>query len=338
MPHAPAAIRVLTVDDSPLARELIRFLLEPEPDIQIVGEASNGKEAIEMVASLKPHVVTMDLEMPVMGGMEAIERIMELHPVPILVITSLSGVRTAFAAVSKGALDVIEKPELTPESGASLAGTIRTLARVDVAVHAAVRVKAGPAPLPAPGRRGSVVAIAASTGGPAAIYQLLSGLPADFALPILVSQHIAEGFTQGLADWMAGGSRFPVSVARNGEQIKPGQVYLNPAEHAMRLRGERIVLGPHDPSFLYHPSCNTLLASVAEAYRGGTVGVILTGMGDDGVEGMRAIKGTGGITLAQDGPSSMIYGMNKQAIDQGLVDTVLPLDQIAPYLARLGAK
>jgi two-component system, chemotaxis family, protein-glutamate methylesterase/glutaminase len=338
-------IRVLVVDDSALVREMIRAILESETGIEVVGEAADGIEAIARVAELRPDIVTMDIEMPIMGGLEAIERIIAENPVPILAVTALTGVRTAFAAVSKGALDVIEKPDISPQNMQKLIQKIRVLSRVDVAAHlTALGRRNGPAPAGKPvlsrvtGRR--TVAIAASTGGPQAINHILSRLPADFAAPIVITQHMAEGFTRGMVDWLDGTTPLTVVVAAHGELLRPGHVYVNPAEHSMRITMQgMIILGESEPRLLYRPSCNTLLDSVAAAYGQRAIGVILSGMGDDGVLGMQAIKKAGGATLAQDAKSSVIFGMNKLAAEAGCIDRLLPLSEIpAELLIRAGGQ
>lgn len=332
---------MLLVDDSRMIRDMIRSFLEGEPDIAVVGEAADGAEAITKVVSLKPDIVTMDLEMPVMGGLEAIEKIIARHPVPILVVTALTGVRTAFAAVSKGALDVIEKPDITPENVRKFVNKIRLLARVNVSAHLQ-NIRGG-------GRtaetnrvtaskrdhNGGIVAIAASTGGPQAINSILSQLPVSFPVPVVITQHIAEGFTKGMVDWLNAGTPLTVRVAQNGDILSAGTVYVNPAEHSMVVTGQGLVtLGPGDSRQVYHPSCNTLLASIAPAYRTSAIGLIMSGMGDDGVSGMEAIRKAGGATLAQDGPSSVIYGMNRLAVERGCIDRVLPLAEIPAELIR----
>jgi two-component system chemotaxis response regulator CheB len=299
-------------------------------------------DAFKKVIALKPDIVTMDIEMPVLGGLEAIEKIMAEHPVPILVVTALTGVRTAFSAVSKGALDVIEKPDISIENVRTLISKVRMLARVDIAAHMATMGKRAKAPSSAGGTTGvtrldgaKLIAVASSTGGPQAIYKFLSLLPATFPLPILITQHIAEGFTQGMVDWLAGGTPLTVSVAAHGERIKPGHVYVNPAEYSMKMSGQIISLGEPDAGLLYHPSCDTMLRSVASTFRQQVIGLILSGMGSDGVEGMRAIKAAGGTTLAQDAKSSVVYGMNKLAVEKGHIDKVLPLADIAAGLMQL---
>lgn len=341
MKNSDRPVRVLVVDDSTLARDMICAILSTEPGISVVGTAANGLDAVVKVTTLKPDLVTMDIEMPLLGGLDAIERIMAEHPVPILVVTALGGVRTAFAAVSKGALDVIEKPDIGYQGGQELIKKVRLLSGVNIARHLAVRARSestarGCATVKPARPNGRVIAIAASTGGPQALQQILSRLPANFPAPIVISQHIADGFAQGMVDWLNGSTPLTVSVARNHEQMRPGCVYVNPSEFSMRVTGQgQTILGGQESCRHYHPCCDTMLRSAAEAYGEHGVGVILSGMGDDGVDGMRAIKAAGGATLAQDAKSSVVYGMNRLAVDRGYVDRVAALADIATELAVL---
>jgi len=335
-------VRVLVVDDSPLVRDLIAEILASDSGIEIIGSAADGMEAVSKTAMLKPDLITMDIEMPVMDGLAAIERIMRENPTPILVVTALGGVRTAFAAVSKGALDVVEKPDISIGGGQGLIKKVRVLASVDIAAHLAARSgrrEVGPGQ-PTAARtsiaKGGIVAIASSTGGPQALLSILSRLPVDFPAPIVVAQHIADGFTQGMADWLGGNCPFRVCVARNGDRLLTGAVHINPAEFSMRVTVQGVViLSERTGREKYHPSCDTLLRSVADAYREQAVGLILSGMGDDGVVGMGAIRTAGGATLAQDAGSSVVYGMNRLAVERGHVGRVLALDEISSELGRL---
>lgn len=352
-------IRVLVVDDSPLVRDVVSAILAEDPEIAVAGQAANGLEAVARTASLDPDIVIMDIEMPVMNGLDAIETIMARAPRPILVLTSHTGVRVAFAAVSRGALDVMEKPDLDMEHGVKLLRKVKLLARVDIAAHqkavgaappppqpqrssvapaaAGTPAPAGPAPAAATGGPDlRIVAIAASTGGPKALEQILSRLPAGFPLPVVVSQHIADGFTPGMAEWLNGLSPLAVAPARHGDRLRPGHVYFNPSEQSMEVTSlGTALLRPGDPKSFYHPCCNDMLRSVAAAYRRQALAVILTGMGDDGVDGMRAVKAAGGTTLAQDEKTSIVYGMNGLAVKQGCIDQVLPLADIPGRLVRL---
>jgi two-component system chemotaxis response regulator CheB len=346
MAKSSGIIRVMVVDDSRLVRDMIRSILESEPGIVVAGEAADGAEAVIKVASLKPDIVTMDIEMPVMGGLEAIERIIAEHPVPILVVTALTGVRTAFAAVSKGALDVIEKPDISPENTRSFIRKIRLLAKVDVSSHLLTMGRksgtagVGDAKIQKHDSKGGVVAIAASTGGPQAIHSILMNLPAQFPVPIIITQHIADGFTQGMVDWLNAVTPLTVKIAGNGDILAAGHAYINPAEHSMRITDQgKVIFCDGEVSKVYHPSCNTLLSSVAAAYRERGIGLIMSGMGDDGVVGMQAIRKAGGTTLAQDAASSVIYGMNRLAVECGCIDRVLALADIpAELMQRVGGR
>lgn len=339
-------IRVLVADDSSFVRELIRAMLESEPDIQVVGEAYHGLDAVEKAVTLKPDIITMDIEMPVLSGLEAIEKIMTTNPVPILVITALTGVRTAFAAVAKGALDVVEKPDISQESSKILVNKIRKLAMVDMHAHllARNRTVATVSPVQSNGNgvraehKHDLIAIAASTGGPQAIHTILSGLPATLPNPILVTLHIATGFTKGLVDWLAEGTRLKVKVAASGDRVSAGHVYVNPAENSMTLVGESLLLGTHPVNTVFRPCCNTMLASVARNCGNKSIGIILSGMGNDGVEGIGAIKAAGGMTIAQSSASSVINGMNKLAVDKGYVKQVLSPLEISTLLAGFASK
>ena len=339
-------IRVLVVDDSLSARKAITTILASDPRIVIAGEAVNGLEALALVASLQPDVVTMDLEMPVMGGLEAIDRIMAQHPVPILVVTSVTGVRTAFDAMTRGAMDMVAKPGADAASRTELVKRVKLLAQMNLHTHPSIKPDpSGPAPgvvrAPQNGAEGrdrpapAIVAIAASTGGPQAIQAILAQLPADFPLPIVVAQHMALGFTKGMADWLDGGTALRVAEARHGDHLRPGTVYLNPAEASMTVTPQHILHLEAPPSSqIHHPSCDFLLKSVAKAFGGRAMAAILSGMGSDGAAGMRAIRAAGGLTLAQDAESSVVFGMNRAAVEAGCIDKVLPLGELPGELIR----
>lgn len=334
-------IRVLVVDDSGLARDMIRAMLESSPGITVVGEAANGQEALAAVSQLKPDIVTMDIEMPVMGGIEAIQKIIASHPVPILVVTTQSGVRMAFSAMTAGALDIIEKMDFSTENAESLQRKVRYLARVDIVSFLQMRRASGSqSRITPPDRsvetRPGIIAIAASTGGPQAINTILSHLPATTPLPVVIAQHIADGFAQGMVDWLNSGTPLTVVVAAQGASVLPGHVYVNPPEQLMKVTPQgRIVLEPRAAGQFYNPSCNTLLTSVASSYQQAAIGLIMSGMGSDGVAGMQAISKAGGITIAQDAKSSVIYGMNRLAVETGCIRKTMPLQNIPAELLSL---
>lgn len=341
----PKIIRVLIVDDSLLAREMLREILEEHEDIEVVGEALNGQQAIEMVKELRPHLVTMDLNMPVMGGLEAIEAIMHNKAVPILVVSSETDAEQAYQALSSGALEVIGKPRINSEDAKLLVHQVRLLSGVPVitrmqrwcmttqnadpmlsgAYLAASKVADQP-----------IFALASSTGGPQALANLLSALPADFPAPLVIAQHISNGFIEGMGQWLAGLCALPVKVAEEGELLVAGKVYLSPSEEHLTFTSDgRVKLKSRAEKDIYHPSCDEMLASVAQVYGKNAVGIIMTGMGCDGTRGMTAIYEQGGITLAQDEASSVIYGMNAEAVNAGVIHRELPLSSLADEMLRI---
>jgi len=333
------SIRVLVADDSPLVRDLLKAIIESDPQLEVAGEAANGREAAEMVRLLRPDIVTMDIEMPVMDGLQAIERIMCESAVPILVVTTRGDAETAYAAIAKGALDLVVKPDVSVESALEFTQRLRLLAKVKVLTHLAGNKRGWRAPVAAPAPvavpAGVVVAIAASTGGPAALSVILAHLPAGFPVPIVIAQHISDGFLGGMVGWLASLSRVEVKIADHGELLLPGTAYVCPPEQTMSISASRrVVLVGRQPMDVFRPSCDRLLSSVAARCGAKAVGVILTGMGNDGVAGMRAIRDAGGVTLAQDEKTSVIFGMPDLAIRSGCVDRVLPIEEMAAEIVR----
>ncbi|PKG46900.1 MULTISPECIES: chemotaxis-specific protein-glutamate methyltransferase CheB [Halomonadaceae] len=338
-------IRVVIADDSQVARDVLRDILSRDGDIDIVGEATNGREAVELAKRLVPQLITMDLNMPVMDGLSAIEEIMHTKGIPILVISDRSDAQSAYQAIEVGALEVMPKPSLDEADGDRLLERVRLLAGVSVITRLRRRSKA-PAPLtpmsaPLTPTRGlprdfqHVIAIACSTGGPQALVRVLRLLPAGFPAPIVIAQHISHGFINGMAQWLASLCAMPVSVGQEGEQLRPGHIYLSPSECDLCVTPRhRFRLQPSPEISIYHPSCDVLLASVAEVYGSDAIGIILTGMGRDGVNGMRAIYQAGGTTFAQDEASSVIYGMNQEAVKAGVIQYELPLDSLPDRLMR----
>ncbi|MCP4352388.1 MAG: chemotaxis-specific protein-glutamate methyltransferase CheB [Desulfobacterales bacterium] len=335
-------VRVLVVDDSASARAFIVDILSADSEIQIVGEAENGLEAIKKIPELKPDIVTMDIWMPVMDGLEAIEKIMSSHPVPILVVTSKTDTDTAYKAISKGALEVIPKPDINSGDSEELISKIKLLSKVKVISH----IKAGHSGKLISGDLNTseynkpdsdkIVAIASSTGGPKALFCLLSALPENFPWPIVIAQHIASDFVSGMAEWLDKVVKLKIKSGEEGESIIGGTVYISRSEKHMVIdRLKKIRFKDREPKDIYFPSCNILLSSVANVYKNRSIGIILTGMGDDGTVGLKDIKTAGGITIAQDENSSVIFGMAKVAIESGCIDKVLPLDKIAGEIISL---
>lgn len=326
-------IRILAVDDSALFHTLLDKAVESEPEIEIVARASDGKEALYQVRKYKPDLVTMDIFMPGLDGIKAIEEIMAYSPVPILVISSVVSkehANNAVRALGAGAVDILEKPsdgEMN-EFSRVLQEKCRLLAGISVITHPRARLT--PIVPHFKTVRTRAVAIGASTGGPGAVHKILSHLPENLPAPVLIVQHITQGFAQSLADWFQGATKIPVRVARDGELAKPGQVIVAADDHHLTIaRGGRISLTTQSSGNGHRPSVDTLMKSVAEASGAKAIGVLLTGMGRDGAQGMRAIHKVGGRTITQDEASSVVFGMPQAAAELGAVDKVLPLPKIA---------
>jgi two-component system chemotaxis response regulator CheB len=342
-------IRVLVVEDSPTARGLLVAILRSDPEIQVVGEAANGIEAVELTCELRPDVVTMDVRMPIMDGLEATKEIMATAPTPIVLITAsllIHDVDASMCALRAGALAVLPKPP-GPESpgfdeaAQDLVAQVKAMSQVKVVRHwrrtgAAPReAAAASSRSPAPSRA-RVVAIATSTGGPAALHAVLADLPGDFPAPVLVVQHITAGFIAGLADWLTKGTDLHVKVAVDCEPLAAHTVYLAPDDHHLGVAANRTVALSRAPAVGgFRPSGTVLFESVAAAYGAAAVAVILTGMGEDGVAGLRAVRKAGGRVLAQDENTSVIFGMPGAAVAAGLADHVLPLERMAAHLVEL---
>ena len=333
-------VRVLIVDDCPIVRELMIALLAEEASIQIVGEARNGEEGIKLARSLHPDLIIMDIEMPVMNGLETIEVIMKENPTPIMVVTSYSDAHLAYEAISRGALEVIEKPSINSVQSMQFIHKIKVLAGVKVIRHINGKNKqvgqdkiireAGM------NHSARAVAMASSLGGAKVLETILSQLPADFPLPIVIAQHISEGFSDALADWLNHKTPLLVKVAVQGEPLIAGRVFIIPSEYNGQVdQNGNITLLPCLPGHIYHPSCDMLLSSVAHVYQQGAIGIILTGMGEDGVKGMQAIKTAGGSTIAQNKETSLIYNMPRLVIEAGVADFVVAANDISMTLLKL---
>lgn len=336
-------VRVLIVDDSALMRRVIWGLLEEDPEIQVVGSAVDGVDAIEKIPALKPDVVTLDVEMPRLDGLQTLGYLMSEHPVPCIMLSAYTprGAETTLKALDFGATDFVQKP-----SGAISLNLERVkeelLAKIKVAngidlKRLAYRSPVITAPLPVKAKpvhdRGSVAAIGTSTGGPRALQALLPALPRDFPGPILVVQHMSAGFTRSLAERLDRESQIRVKEAEDGEALEAGTAYLAPGDWHMqveRVGGQvRVKLDQRPPVLGVRPCVDNLFASVAEVYGPKALGVILTGMGRDGAKGLKAMKARGAATLAQDEASSVVYGMPRAAFAAGCVDKVLALSDMA---------
>jgi two-component system chemotaxis response regulator CheB len=336
--HAPdRPIRVLVADDSELFRELLVRVIAADPGFEVVAVAADGNAAASLARSVRPDVVTMDLAMPDADGFSGIARIMAETPTPILVLTANPEEAVGFRALSLGALDILEKPQATAdldEYGQLLRSRLRLLAGVKVIRH----LRGLRAQRVAPARaaaRPDVVVIGASLGGPRALATLLRGLPGQFPVPVAVVQHIADGFTEGLASWLASESRLDVREAVDGAPLRPGRVLLAPTGRHLLVAEGVARLSDAPPVDTFKPSVTPLFLSAARAYGRRACGVLLTGMGRDGADGLRAIKDAGGVTFAQDEATSAVFGMPRAAIELGAVDRVLSIEDIPRALVEL---
>jgi two-component system, chemotaxis family, protein-glutamate methylesterase/glutaminase len=339
-------VKVLVVDDSALMRKLIPQMLAGDESIEVVGTAMDGSFCLKKIEELKPNVVTLDLEMPGMNGIDTLKEIMRKHPVPVIVFSSHSteGASVTMKALGLGAFDFVPKPR---DAAAHMAETARELcAKVKAAAECKLkpRVLPGIAPkpekVPAPtGAPNKIVAIGVSTGGPQALEYVLSQLPGDFPGTIVVVQHMPDGFTDMFARRLDEVCPLRVKEAQSGDLLLPGRVLVCPGSRHMKVKrlplGDIAVLSDEPRVNGHRPSVDVLMRSVAEEFRASAVGVLMTGMGDDGAEGLGAIKKEGGMTIAQSEESCVVYGMPKAAIERGYVVRVVGLDIMGATLQAL---
>jgi two-component system chemotaxis response regulator CheB len=348
-------INVLVVEDSPVAREFLVGLLRADPAVRVVGTAANGEEALAMVERCRPDVVTMDIHMPKMDGLEATRRIMEAHPVPIVVVSGSHApkeVAATFRVMEAGALAVLPRPtghgHPDHETMArEFVQTVKLMSEVKVVrrwtrTHrgaAVVGAVGGPPPHKRTPAEIKLIAIGASTGGPVVIQTILSGLPRDFSAPIVIVQHMVADFIPGFTEWLDQTCRRPVHVAKHGAPILPGHAYTAPGGHQMKVdAGGHIVLTRDEPENGHRPSVSYLFRSVAQAFGNRAVGVLLSGMGKDGAEELGLMRERGAITIAQDKESSVVHGMPGEAIQLDAAAYVLPPEKITSALASLAGK
>ena len=346
-------VKVLIVDDSAFMRNALTSMLASDPEISIVGTARDGLEAIEKIASLRPDVVTMDVEMPRMDGITALKHIMEKAPVPVIMVSSLTneGAKVTLDALDLGAVDFIPKnlselsvnivkiKEVLLDKIKQIARRVPIMRIVRPIDKAAIETKIRELRLTVPQRatgerKTSVVAIGTSTGGPRALQEIITVLPKDFPVPIVIAQHMPPNFTGPFAERLNQLSKIEVKEAQEGDQLKPGLALLAPGRGHMKVVKKRtlelvVTISENREEFAYRPSVDALILSIAECYPGRALGVILTGMGNDGLKGLTELKRNGGRVFAQNEQTCVVYGMPKAVVDAGLADKVLSLEEMA---------
>lgn len=349
---ARAPVRVLIVDDSAFMRTALSRMIASEPDLEVVGTATNGEDALQKIPPLAPDVVTLDVEMPGLDGVQTLRHIMQKFPRPVIMVSSATekDAEITFNALSAGAFDYVPKNL----SGTSLdvlhlhADLIAKIRAAAVARRRAISPDFRKPPqsigieaeTPIPAAPASIVAVGVSTGGPKALQQILPHLPSDLPVPILIVQHMPAGFTSTFADRLNSLCSITVREASHGELIRPATAYIAPAGLHMRVQRRpsdlqvvtSLDLHPHDA--LHIPSIDVLMESVASVYRGHAMGVIMTGMGSDGAKGMKAIHRAGGLTIGQDEASCTVYGMPRVCAELGVLHRSVPLDGIPDQIIQ----
>ncbi|MFH1852279.1 MAG: chemotaxis response regulator protein-glutamate methylesterase [Candidatus Neomarinimicrobiota bacterium] len=354
-------IKIVVVDDSAFMRKALTLMLESDPEIKVVATARDGEEGFEKIKFHQPDLITLDIEMPWMNGLELLDLIRTDFPTPVLVVSSITtaGAEVTLDAMERGAVDFIPKSlsfvaldivnikqdllakvKLIARRSRFMKTRRRLSSKVGATTERGQEEKTSSSILQI--NNVQCVAIGVSTGGPPVVQKILSQLPADFPAPIVIAQHMPKEFTKSFANRLNSNSPLNVKEAETGDRIVKGNVYIGQGgQHlVIRRQGFQVVghLTTHPEELLYHPSADVLISSVAEVYGSGGLGVILTGMGHDGLEGLRELKQRGGKILAQNEESCIVYGMPKAAVDARIADAVLPVEGIIASLNTLTAK
>ncbi len=345
------SIRVLLVEDSPIAMMILKRILTSAPEIEIVGTARTGQEGLDLIPRIQPDVICTDFFMPQMNGLEFTVHVMVDYPLPILVVSASvqeDDPLRVFQLLDAGALDILPKPKtgLDPDNvllQQTLINKVKVLSGVKVFRKRRSHLKHLQQPAPSQLKQPilnlcnlKIMAVGASTGGPLALQQLFMGLPKPFPLPIVCVQHISQGFLQGLIDWLSTTCGVDIEIAQAGERPQPGKIYFPPERQHLTInkRGQ-FVHTQARPNDTHCPSVDTLFLSVANFYGRKSIGILLSGMGRDGADGLKAMVDAGGSTIAQDEETSVVFGMPKAAIELGAANQVLPMAAIAPAIIKL---
>jgi len=345
-------IKVLIVDDSKVSRDLLQYVIELDPHIEVIGLVENGLEALQFIKQKRPDVIMTDIQMPVMNGFQLTKKIMETNPIPIIVVSghyNQAEVATTFEAIDAGALAILEKPKglgdaQCIDTARFVAETIRTMSKVvlksekqdqKIPLHKKQHSAGSFANSSLPSKNIDLVAIGASVGGPKALRSILSQLDKEFAPPILIVQHITEGFIEGFIHWLNNATTFTVALANNGDRIQSGHVYVCPTKHYMSVsQTGHITLTPIPLSDTKERPIDHLFHACRDNFGSSCIGVLLTGMGDDGSEELLKLKEAGALTIVQDEESAIQHELPKSAIDLSAASCVAPLQQIPSILEQ----
>jgi len=340
-------IRVVVVDDSSFMRKLLTRMLEKDKDIQVVETAANGAEAIEIIEKVKPDVVTMDIEMPVMNGIEALKKIMATNPLPVIVLSAISkeGADITMEALNLGACDFMTKDMSDGPLGMStkeneLISKVKDVARKRVRfLTKRLELIKKPISINREKRtRHTILAMGASTGGPPALQHILTSLPQNLPVPVVIAQHMPKLFTQSFAQRLNSLSQIEVKEAEEREPLRPGVALIAPGDVHMSLKrnGKDVTVEfVKDIKYVYRPSVDLLMFSTAQIYDSSAIGVILTGMGNDGLVGLKELKRRNGLVIAQDEETCVVFGMPKAVINANIADAVLPIEKISEEIIRV---